>query len=118
MTAGTSAFSTFFEKLRQSWSIETGTPWRTDNPACGQCGVTALVAHDEFGGEILKTDVNGAWHFYNFIDGCRIDFTVSQFQTPIAYADIQSNRDEALSDTSLEQYNLLGTRVSNAPSKT
>ena len=59
--------------------------------------MTALVVHDRFGGEILKTDVNGAWHFYNRIDGKRVDFTgMSQFDSPIGYDDVPSSRDEAL----------------------
>ena len=47
------------EKLMSAWSIETGRKWRSDNPACGQCSVTALVAQDLLGGEILKTLVEG-----------------------------------------------------------
>ena len=80
-------------------------------PASGQCGVTALVVHDKFGGEILKTDVNGAWHFYNRIDGKRVDFTMGQFDSPIGYDDVPSNRDEALGDCSRQQYELLKGRV-------
>jgi hypothetical protein len=45
--------------------------------------VTALVVQDVLGGEILKTRVAGAWHFYNSIDGSRWDLTLSQFATPI-----------------------------------
>ncbi len=76
--------------------------------------MTALVVHDELGGQILKTDVDGAWHFYNLIGGERVDFTLSQFETPISYEDLPSNRDEALNDTSPEQYQLLRERVSMA----
>jgi len=73
--------------------------------------VTALVVHDELGGEILKTDVNGAWHFYNRVDHKRIDFTMSQFDGPIGYADIPSTRAEALGDCSEQQYELLRARI-------
>ena len=59
MTAGSSFLVDFYQQLRRSWSIETSSHWTHDNPASGQCGVTALVVHDKFGGEILKTDVNG-----------------------------------------------------------
>jgi len=112
MTSGNRSFVDLYERLRRSWSVETGSHWRPDDPAAGQCGVTALVVHDEFGGEILKTDVNGAWHFYNLLGGKRVDFTTSQFESPIGYDDLPSNRDEALSDTSAEQYQLLRERVS------
>jgi hypothetical protein len=111
MTAGSAFLVDFYRQLRRSWSIETGSHWQRDNPASGQCGVTALVVHDEFGGEILKTDVNGAWHFYNRIDGRRVDFTMSQFDSPIGYDDVPSSRDEALGDCSRQQYELLKGRV-------
>jgi hypothetical protein len=66
---------------------------------------------DILGGDILKTDVDDYWHFYNQIDGRRWDFTISQFETPIGYDDLPSTREEALSDTSPEQYRLLRQRV-------
>jgi len=117
MTAGAYPFVDLYQRLRRAWSVETGRHWRADNPASGQCGVTALVVHDQVGGNILKTDVNGAWHFYNQVDGRRVDFTMSQFETPIAYDDIPSNRTEALSDTSPEQYRLLCRRVAVAAAR-
>jgi hypothetical protein len=75
--------------------------------------VTALVVHDQLGGEILKTEVNGAWHFYNLVDGRRIDFTMSQCETPIGYDDVPSNRCEALGDCSVKQYEILRRRLGN-----
>jgi hypothetical protein len=73
--------------------------------------VTALVVQDVLGGDILKTDVDGARHSYNAIDGRRWDFTMSQFAQPIGYDDRPSSREEALSDTSTERYRLLLHRV-------
>ena len=60
-----------YEALIKSWSIETSSKWTIENPAKGQCGVTALVVQDIYGGEIKKTKAREAWHFYNFIDGQR-----------------------------------------------
>ena len=111
MTAGAWVFVDLHARLQRSWSVETGRHWRSDNPACGQCGVTALVVQDELGGEILKTAVNGTWHFYNWIKGSRVDFTMSQFESPIAYDDVPSDRAEAMNDTSPEQYHFLCERV-------
>jgi len=111
MTAGNASLADFYQRLRRAWSVETGRHWQRDNPASGQCGVTALVVHDRFGGEILKTDVNGAWHFYNRIDEGRVDFTMSQFDSPISYDDVPSSRDEAFGDCSLQQYELLRARA-------
>jgi hypothetical protein len=111
MTAGNHTLADVYDRFRQSWSIETGRHWKIDNPAAGQCGVTALVVNDELGGRILKTDVNGAWHFYNLIGEKRVDFTMSQFSSPISYDDILSCREEALLDCSQEQYDLLRSRM-------
>ena len=111
MTAGAQSLLGFYERLRRSWSPETGQHWRPDNPAAGQCGVTALVVQDHFGGTILKTDVNGAWHFYNQVDGRRFDVTMRQFDSPIGYDDLPSDRAEAFADCSRQSYELLRDRL-------
>lgn len=98
--------------LLKSWSVETSSQWLPENPARGQCNVTSLVVQDLFGGEILKTEVSGGWHFYNCIDGQRYDFTASQFSPPILYADIVTTRDEALAGTGEKQYMMLKARLS------
>jgi hypothetical protein len=41
----------------------------------------------------------------------RMDFTTSEFDSPISYDDIPSSREEALSDCSERQYELLRGRV-------
>lgn len=97
--------------LRACWSVETGGHWLPDNPARGQCNVTALVVQGLLGGETLRTDTPGGWHFYNRIDGARRDFTESRFAEPPAYRDVLSSREEALSGTTLEQYGRLSERV-------
>jgi hypothetical protein len=93
--------------LRSSWSARTSAGWRADNPARGQCNVTALLANDLFGGDILKTPLPDGDHFYNRIDGDRIDFTADQFDTPVDYVDLPSSRTEALAGTTLEKYEAL-----------
>ena len=93
--------------LLGSWSIETSGNWLPHNPARGQCNVTALLINELFGGEILKTPLPEGDHFYNRIDGARIDLTASQFEGPIGYLDIASNRDEALAGTSMAKYESL-----------
>jgi hypothetical protein len=119
MTAGCPSLTGFYDKLRAAWSTETGGKWRPDNPAAGQCSVTALVVQDALGGDILKTDIGGAWHFYNRIGRRRVDFTMSQFDSPIGYDDLPSNRQEAFDDTSVRQYELLrGLVRSDQPQST
>jgi hypothetical protein len=73
------------EAFEASWSLESAKQWSVENPAAGQCNVTAAVAFSFFGGEILRTDAPGGWHYYNRIDGCVVDFTASQFPDPISY---------------------------------
>ena len=93
--------------LLGSWSIATGGNWLPDNPARGQCNVTALLINELFGGEILKTPLPEGDHFYNRVDGERIDLTASQFAAPITYLDVASSRDEALAGTSTTKYDSL-----------
>ena len=99
------------DALRSCWSSESSSKWAKDNPALGQCGVTALVVNDYLGGEILKTKYGGIWHFYNRIDGKSVDFTKSQYDTPIEYSDYISNREEAFADTNSKQYGYLSEAV-------
>ncbi|MFC1286986.1 hypothetical protein ABE057_03265 [Bacillus paralicheniformis] len=99
--------------LYKSWSSDSSSKWSQDNPAKGQCGVTALIVNDLLGGEIRKTRLPEGWHFYNFINGKRYDLTVSQFKEDILYMDVPSNRNEAFSDTNEKQYNYLKQSVIN-----
>ena len=98
--------------LKDAWSQRSSTLWTAENPAAGQCGVTALVVNDHLGGDILKTRYRDLWHFYNRIDGEVIDFTDSQFDEMPVYTDEVSDRDEAFADTNAEQYDYLSGAVS------
>ena len=102
--------------LLTSWSSESSTKWKQSNPALGQCGVTALVVQDNLGGEIYKTIVqkpggHPLWHFYNRVNGKFIDFTSSQFDEPVSYENVESERAEAFADTNTEQYAYLSQAV-------
>ena len=81
--------------LRLSWSLETARQWTKENPAAGQCNVTALLVHELFGGDLLKTRLPEGDHFYNRIGGDRYDFTESQFEQPIPYSDVPTTRADA-----------------------
>jgi hypothetical protein len=77
--------------IRAGWSRATCDPvdvedWCPENPARGQCGVTALVLHDLLGGELLIADVLHAdgsrqgVHYWNRLPGgVEIDLTREQF---------------------------------------
>ncbi|MCK1739523.1 hypothetical protein IVA80_01205 [Bradyrhizobium sp. 139] len=81
--------------LRKAWSASTSSTWTPNNPAAGQCNVTSLLIHELFGGELLKTPQPAGDHFYNRIEGRRYDFTASQFDQPIAYTDVLTDRVDA-----------------------
>jgi hypothetical protein len=104
---------TVLEILKQCWSLNSSSRWTSENPARGQCGVTALVIQDVFSGDILKTKVDKEWHYYNFIDGERVDFTESQYPISIYYSDNECKRIEAVLDTELNQYLYLSTIFRN-----
>ena len=93
-----------YHVFKKCWSLESSTKWDKCNPSKGQCSVTALVIYDRFGGSILKTEVNGQWHFYNRIGNQILDLTSEQFSASIDYQDIESSVEEALIDTSQRQY--------------
>ncbi|WP_105981256.1 YunG family protein [Bacillus paralicheniformis] len=94
--------------LYKSWSSDSSSKWSQDNPAKGQCSVTALIVYDLLGGEIRKTKLPEGWHFYNVINGKRYDLTISQFKEDILYMDVPSN-----TDTNEKQYNYLKQSVIN-----
>jgi len=85
------------EALVKSWSLETAVQWTAENPASGQCNVTAAVIHDVFGGDILRTRLPGVWHYYNRIDSRRFDLTDSQFTAPGALFEAPGSYDDELS---------------------
>jgi hypothetical protein len=77
--------------IRSSWSEQTCDPvdlaeWSPENPARGQCAVTALVVQDLLGGELLLADVHNAdgsrqgVHYWNRLaGGVEVDLTREQF---------------------------------------
>src|SRR4051812_17372535 len=101
----------FHEILCRCWSVDSSSLWLPENPARGQCNVTALVFHDRFGGEILKTPIGDEWHFYNRVAGKTYDLTAEQFLVLPVYRDILSTRDETLAGTTRDRYHALAGRV-------
>src|SRR4051794_1514898 len=77
--------------LRQCWCERTCDPvdladWSAENPARGQCGVTALVVQDLLGGAVLMAEVHNAdgsrqgVHYWNRLNGgVELDLTREQF---------------------------------------
>jgi hypothetical protein len=76
--------------IRASWSSAScdpvDAPWSPENPAKGQCGVTALVVQEHLGGDLLMAEVRHAdgsrqgVHYWNRLpDGEELDLTRAQF---------------------------------------
>jgi hypothetical protein len=110
--------------IRASWSAQTCDPvdlpdWSVENPARGQCGVTALVLCDLLGGdlllaEVLRTDGSRQGvHYWNRLpDGSDVDLTLEQF-TPqeIVQPSVVVPRPVRRPRRCAEQYDLLRERV-------
>ena len=79
----------------------------------GQDSLISLLIHDIFGGEMLKTHKNKNWHFYNRIDGERVDFTkTGKTVEKNGFEDIPSNPDEIYFDQA--DYSTFFTRFVDA----
>ncbi len=120
--------SQLVSSLQRSWDRDTSinfNAWSPENPALGQCTVTALVVNDYLGGTIIRTEAilpNGKTvsHYFNLVDGEEIDLTRSQFPSGTIFTDYQimrngqPTRDYALSfPETTRRYNLLKNRVNN-----
>lgn len=70
-----------------------------DLPLNDLSSLTSILIYNIFGGEILKKHHKNGWHFYNRIDGERIDFT-----EPAANNASENNYIEDLPTSSEETY--------------
>lgn len=70
-------------QLKRAWDAGTSAApgeWSPMNVSRGQCAITALVVQDRFGGELLRTTVNGESHYFNRLPGGKtVDLTLDQF---------------------------------------
>jgi len=55
--------------------------WTPDKPSFGQCAGTAMIVHQRFGGEMLRTVNEGVIHYWNRVDDVDVDLTRDQFDT-------------------------------------
>jgi hypothetical protein len=78
-----------YEALERSQAPDKQIPVRG---AGSQDSLVSLLIHDIFGGEILKTHKRNRWHFYNRVDGERIDFTQKRVKSD--FEDIPSDPEE------------------------
>ena len=78
----------FTLRISRCWSAETSSDpdhWTPENPAWGQCAVSACLVQDVLGGEILWTkavclDGKEYSHYFNVLpNGAVLDMTRQQF---------------------------------------
>lgn len=75
------------EALTKCWDRKTSSDpehWISENPAWGQCAVTALVVNDYLGGDIVWAeaklpDGRQISHYFNLMKGEEVDLTRRQF---------------------------------------
>lgn len=109
----------FKKALAMSWAQDTAyhkdaPNWTPENPALGQCAITALLYNEFFGGKIYSgTSKNGIVHYWNKKNGIKIDLTKQQFKAPLKFNNITFwSRDELLKTGNVaERYNIFKQRV-------
>jgi len=69
--------------LKSTWELDNKPGLSNTSISSGQDSIVSKLIYDIFGGEILKTPKKRGWHFYNRIDGERIDLTGSETQKSI-----------------------------------
>jgi hypothetical protein len=103
--------------LKRTWAFDK-IPERTPNNSTDDLSsVTSQLIHDIFGGEILKTRNNKGWHFYNRINGERIDFTIlrrSKSSKKFQFEDLPSTPYETYKYFEPEDYSTFFTRFIRA----
>ena len=105
------------EALRRSQDTDVRPGLNQKRPVNGQDTVISLLIHDIFGGEILKTHKNKGWHFYNRINGERIDFSKSENNKSVkgkSFDDLPVTPDETCNYLDQEDYSSFFMRFINA----
>ena len=105
------------EALKKSLLSDSDRKFKTISITSGQDGLISLLIHDVFGGDILKTHSNKYWHFYNRIEGERVDFTEekSRDENMISkFEDIPSTPDETYDYVDQADYTTFFTKFVRA----
>jgi len=93
--------------LKRAWRFDKSPELTPDKTAINKSSVISQLIFDIFGGEILKTHKRKGWHFYNRINGERVDFAKSELNTStpdILFEDIPANINEIHNFFEQEQY--------------
>jgi len=106
-----------YEALKRSLTPDPNRKLTSVSQAEGQDSIISLMVHDVFGGEILKTHNKKDWHFYNRINGERVDFTKSEEVKSVEdnrFEDIPSTPDETYDYFDLVDYSTFFTKFVSA----
>lgn len=112
-------FYKFKKALVKSWGKETAyhkdaPNWTIENPALGQCAITALLFNEYFGGKIFSgVSETGIVHYWNKIFGFKVDLTKQQFKSNLVFKNIvEWNRSDLLESGNVaERYDILKQRM-------
>lgn len=78
----------FIQQIKQGWTAQTSADtanWSPENPAWGQCAVTASLLAEKFGGDLFRVEYETpqgerSSHYFNYIEGIGVvDATAEQF---------------------------------------
>jgi hypothetical protein len=86
------------EALKHTWAWAHQPESHSGISPGGQDREISLLIHNIFGGKLLKTKLKRGWHFYNYIDGERLDFSDSPLES---FEDIPSTPEEVMPDYEL-----------------
>ena len=103
--------------LKQTWARDNNPGSKNSKPGDGQSSIISRLIYDIYGGEILKTRMKEDWHFYNRIDGERIDFTLSEMvnsSKDYDFRDIPSTPYETYNYSEQEDYSTFFIRFIRA----
>jgi len=93
--------------LKSTWGLKKNAGLIHVNPKDNKSSLISQLIYDIFGGEILKTHKKRNWHFYNRINGERVDFSISdtgKFSHVNHFEDIPASTDEIHNYFEQEQY--------------
>ena len=98
------------EVMKSTLALDTGKRRSHKKPAAYEDRVISMLIHDIFGGEILKTHLRNEWHFYNRINGERIDLSGEpkrKSDNDIKFEDIPATPDETFDYFDKNDYSTL-----------
>ena len=99
--------SVIHSSLKRIWAREFFPSPSYERPVNGHDKEMSLLIYDVFEGEILKTPRGMGWHFYNKVNGERLDFsnpTMVELTSDSPFKDIQSNKEELIKYIDQDDY--------------